>query len=268
MKCIKCGFESPENFNFCSVCGQQQTPVEQISINPAADVVMPALKDNLFLAICILITIYCGLSLVSGALPLIQILATVFIWLVYSQSKKGFVSEKHLRSVSGTVYAGYVINNVAFGIIAFCGIIIGGIFNLVVGVTEFTEILAEALAELDMSLSDINLTDEIFSFVGWFFGFVFLLIAIVGLVVNILGYRKIHRFVKSVYQSVMYGAVNFKNVRGAKNWLMFFGVCTAISAVGSISSGIAAISIGCLAAAQIIASVLIGKYIPSTENYI
>ena len=131
MKCIKCGFESAEDFNFCPVCSEPQTPVESVSINPAADVVMPALKDNLFLAICILITIYCGLALVSGTLPLIQVLTTIFLWLVYSQSKEGFVSENHLRNVSGTVYAGYVINNVVFGIIAFCGIIIGGLFSLI-----------------------------------------------------------------------------------------------------------------------------------------
>lgn len=268
MKCARCGFESAEDFNFCPVCSEPQTPVEPVSINPAADVVMPALKDNLFLAICILITIYCGLALVSGTLPLIQILATIFLWLVYAQSKKGFVSENRLRNVSGTIYAGYVINNVVFGIIAFCGIFIGGIFNLVANTAEFTEIMAETLTEYEINLGDIDLTDELMSLGGWVIGFVFLFIAAIGLLINILGYRKIHRFAKSIYQSVMYGAVNFENARGAKNWLIVFGVFTAISAVGSISSGIVAVSSGCLAAAQIIASVLIVKYLIPTQNYI
>ena len=270
MKCNRCGFETQEDFNFCPVCSEAQTPAEPVSINPAADRVMPALKDGMFLSVCVLLSAYCVLSLATGAIPIIQILATVFLWLTFAESGKGFVSENHLRCVSGTVYAGYIVNNVVFGIVGVCGAFLGAVLSWLAGTAEFEELLAEILYDADVSLADIDLIDILLSLGGWLIGFVFVVAAAIGLTVNILGMRKIHRFIKSTYQSVTYGAINFENPNGAKFWLMFFGVCSAISAVSSLATAqpIAAIANGCMAAAQIIGSVLIKKHITATQNYI
>ncbi len=270
MKCSRCGFEAQEDFNFCPVCSEPQAPIESVSINPAADRVMPAVKDGMFLTVCILMSVYCVLSLAIGTIPIIQILATIFLWLTFAEGGKGFVSENHLRSVSGTIYAGYIINNVAFGIIAVCGVIVGAALSLVAGTTEFDELMSEILSAANISHADIDLATTLLAMGGWFIGGIFIFIAAIGLVINILGMRKIHRFIKSVYQSVMYCAANFENSNGAKNWLMFFGVCIAITAVSSFTAAnyIAAIANGCMAAAQIIGSLLIKKHITSTQNHI
>ena len=62
--------------------------------------------------------------------------------------------------------------------------------------------------------------------IGIIAAIVVIVIAAVSLVINILGMRKIHRLAKSTYQSVMFGTLNLENPRGAKNWLIFFGVCS------------------------------------------
>ena len=57
---------------------------------------------------------------------------------------------------------------------------------------------------------------------------------------------------------VFYTAHGFHFYKGAplKNWLLFFGICSAISAVTSLAGGsiVAAIATGCTAAVEIIAS--------------
>ena len=70
-------------------------------VQTVADRVLPALKDGIFLAICILMSASCLISLSMDSIPLINILATVFLWLTYAQSRKDIVDAKHLRCVSG-----------------------------------------------------------------------------------------------------------------------------------------------------------------------
>ena len=61
------------------------------------------LQDPLFLALCILYSIHTGLSLISGDLPLLSILMTIFLWLFYSQGRNGLVAPNYIRCISGTV---------------------------------------------------------------------------------------------------------------------------------------------------------------------
>lgn len=275
MKCNNCGFESERDFEYCMNCGaaadKNAVPVEAVSLNPAADKVMNALKDRLFLVICILMTASCVLSL-NGGLPLINILITVFLWLTYADAQKGFASENHLRNISGTVYANYVITNVACGILIVCGVLLGAIFALFANTPEFISELEAVLSEYDFSEFGINMADIPQGFgliMGWIIAFVFIAIAAIGLVFNLLGMRKIHRFAKSVYQGIMYQNPNFENPRAAKNWLLFFGICSAISAVSSLTSGsiTSVLTAGCIAASEIIAYILIDKYLVEKINY-
>ena len=46
------------------------------------------------------------------------------MWLTYAQARKGILDSTHLRSLSGTTFAVYVINYVAAGCVAFVGIMI------------------------------------------------------------------------------------------------------------------------------------------------
>lgn len=262
MNCSKCGFKIPDDSKVCPFCGQA---VDSVSVNTAANVVFAALKDNLFLAICILITANSAIMLLTGSIQLLQILFAVFLWLTYASAQRGYVDAKNLRCVSGTAYAQYVIINVAATIFIVSGILTAVTFSSIVNTAEFMDVLNATLAEFDLSLNDVP--QAIISAAEWIFGLVFVIAGAVVLVINLLGMRKIHRFAKSVYMGVMYQNPNFENPIGAKNWLMAFGVLSGLSAISSLmnSQTLSALAIGCEAAATIIASILIGKYLVKND---
>jgi hypothetical protein len=267
MKCNKCGFESERGTQFCVNCGQPCNDnntqiVEPVSINPAADKILGALKDNLYLVLCIIMSASCIFSISADGLPLINILTTVFLWLAYVDARKGIANENHLRSVSGTVYASYVITNVACIILIVCGLLFGVLFSIVASAEEVIDELQYALSEYNLGEYGLNVGDipkQYVTILGWAVGFVFVFAAVIGLLVNILGMKKIHRFAKSVYQGIIYQNPNFENARAVKNWLVFFAVCSSISTLSTITS-IYAFGTACSTAALIIAAILVNKY--------
>lgn len=272
MKCKNCGFEYGEQYDYCPNCGTQnaveqptkQPVAEAVSLNPVADKVMSALKDSGFLVLCILMSISCVLSL-KGGFPLINILLTIFLWLTYADVQKGFANEKHLQSISGTVYASYVITNVVSIILIVCGVLFGVLVTAFAGTEEFAQGFDMAISQYDLgefAFSYEDIPQGLMGFAGVFIGGAFVFIGAIALVINILGTKKIHAFAKSVYMGIMFQNPNFQNPSAAKNWLMFFGVCSAIGAVLSVfSEPVVAIASGCEAAATIIASVLIDKHL-------
>ena len=272
MNCKNCGFEYSDQYEYCPNCGAPKTvesapeqPVaEPVSLNPAADKIMCALKDNLFLVLCILMSVSCVLSL-SGGLPLINILLTIFLWLTYADVQKGFANEKHLQCVSGTVYASYVITNVASIILIVCGILFGVLVGMFAGAEEFAKGFDMAISQYDLGEFAFNYKDipQVFiGLAGVLIGGAFVLIGAIALIINILGFKKIQNFAKSVYTGIMFQNPDFQNQCAAKNWLIFFGVCSAIAAAVSLfSEPVAAVASGCDAATAIIASVLIDKYL-------
>jgi hypothetical protein len=262
MKCLKCGFESTEDFKYCANCGEaveDETSSETSpEINPVSERFITIFQDKLFIAICILMTISCAFGIFSGSLNVINILITIFLWLTYSKARSGVVSVEHLRCVSGSVYANYIIANVVSGILIVCGFIV----SLAGGLLAMSgEYLDEIIDEIELSIPKyLQIQEEMYTIIGVAIGIGFIFVAAILLLVNLLGQRKIHRFAKSVYQAIYTGNPYFENPNAVKNWLMFFGVCSAISAVTSISEIETVISMGCIAAAEIIASVMVKRY--------
>lgn len=262
MKCTNCGFESEQDFAFCTACG---TPIQQenVSVNTAAVKIQTIVQDNLFMTICILLSVSCGLGLFSGAVGVIQVLATIFLWLVYSSSRKGVVDVKNLRNLSGTVYANYVIVNVLFIILAVCGVLFGVAFSFITSDAELLAMFNEELSLLDIGMSGV--IDTVLTLSGWLLTVLFLFVSVVGIVLNVIGFRKIHRFVKSAYQSVEAADLGLlAHVNAAKSWMWVFGIFTAISALSS-DSVMAALSSLCGAAAYIIGAILIKKHMLTVE---
>ncbi|MBQ2704893.1 MAG: zinc ribbon domain-containing protein [Clostridia bacterium] len=272
MKCQKCGFEIQEGMGFCSKCGtaitytsQPEQPVQSepsVNIfNPFAERIMSVVQDKLFLTICILMTVSCGCSVLSGSLPdIISILFTIFLWLAFANGQKGVLPTEHLKCVSGTVYANYVIANVVSGIFIVCGIIFLSSFGYASKLGEYY--IYELMNKLGLSLNlVVDIAQISLAAIFLIFGFAFIFAAALMLVFNLLGMKKIHRFVKSAYQSVNSPAPYFENPVGAKNWLMFFGVCSVISSLSALNSGLLAfVASACAGVAGILGSVLIGKY--------
>lgn len=255
MKCTNCGYENMGNAQFCPNCGAalDSRPI------PLTGQVLSLLKDHLFLALCILYSVSVGCSLISAGLPLLNILMVIFLWLLFSQGRKGVVSANYIRCISGTVFASYVINWIVFCAIALCGLlfILLGSF---VGAAGLWDILYSQLAPYLGSFTVFFSTAAGFSLV--LIAVILFIVAIAGILFNIFGRRSIHRFVQSLYQSLERGTANVVKCHTARIWLMVFGVLNGISALSdfasrSLSSFLAE---GSLAAALIIGSILVGKY--------
>lgn len=260
MRCNDCGFEHEQGFSYCPRCGSGPRPAA-VSENYAAVTILPALKDTLFLLICILTSASCILSMSAGNLPLLNILLAVFLWLTYAQSCKDIADPSHLRCVSGTVYAQYVITYVSAGLVLLVGVIFAIAFQMLAGQPEYLDTLLEGFIDLDDSIATIA------SLLGAAGGIVLMITcaftAILITVLNIFSMRYIHRFAKSVYQSIQNGVLELKHVNGAQIWLFIFGAFSGLSALTElVGSGLdACLSSAASCAACILAGVLIRKYL-------
>ncbi len=264
MKCENCGYENEQGYSFCPNCGAEAQP-QTLSRPSAADRLLCVLKDNLFLVICILMSASCILSLSVDSVPLINILITVFLWLTYAQSRKGIADAKHLRCVSGAVYAQYVITYVLAGLM----LLVGAIFALAFG------FLANDPDFLDTLLSGFVDTTEYYAMIaqglasvsGGLILFAFALIAAIMVVINIFSLRYIHRFAKSVYQSIEAGALALKHTKATQICLYIIGGLSAASALSGFATNqlLAALNSATSAAITIIAGLLIRKYLSSEE---
>lgn len=275
MKCSRCGFENREAINFCSNCGEKLEKkisiTTEINLNPAIDVVMPALKDKLFLVLCILVSVSTFFSLVSGGgIPIIETLLTVFLWLLYSQKCKNNLNHERLKNISGTVYANYVLTNIG----AIMIIILSGLLGLCILLISGEPSLKEALyTELANSMNENNeyiytiLVKFILSSYIWILVAMFAFAGVISLFINIAGMKRIHTFIKSVYLSLENETLDFKEVKSAKSWLIVFGVIYIFSALSTLINGqiIAFLSEGCNIAALFITAKLISKHFIEKE---
>ena len=250
-------FEPQQEFTPC--------PEEQIvtPVQTVADKVLPALKDSLFLVICILMSVVSLISLSLGNLPVIEILATVFLWLTYAQATKGIVDTKHLRCISGTVYAQYVITYVVAGLIFVAGIIIAAAFSFVMQDPSLAGSIQSVFLELDDTAA--VLASLLLAGSGVIVMVVFAVCAGLVILVNIFMIRYIHRFIKSVYTSVNANALELKYVTAASVCLFIISGCSGISALTALPSVTSMLYNGTTCATCILAGLLIRKYFSSKE---
>lgn len=263
MRCNNCGFEQEQEFSFCPQCGapEQTSVVPQAS---AAQKILSVLKDPLFLGICILMSASSLLSLSEGNLPLLNILTTVFLWLTYAQSRKDIADAKHLRCVSGTVYAQYVINYVAAGLVLVLGVIFAVAFSFLANSPEFLETLLFGVVDAD----SVSLISGIFaSLSGWLLFFLCALVSAIVVVINLFSLRYIHQFVKSVYESLESGTLELQAVKKAQIWLFIFAAFSAINVLSSFSDGNMMVTLSEIAncGTPLLAALLIRKHLPTNE---
>ena len=259
MKCEKCGFEYDDTLATCPNCSSVE--IEAVSLNPAADKVLGMLKDGLFLAICILISGASVFSVATGGLPLLHILMSVFLWLAYAQGRKGFADQNHLRCVSGTLYANYVITNVSSIIVIVLGALLGFVWQVISGMDIIGEIIDEITGIVGSEYT--YFVESIFNISGYIILAIFVGIGIIMLLINVLGFSKIHRLAKSIYQSVDFCVLKFENVKGAKNWMIVFAVFNLISAAGSLIDWDvnASVTSVCAGVSMLFGSILVDRYL-------
>lgn len=253
MKCTNCGFESELSYPTCPQCQAEIQP------NPAAQKILRALKDTLFLVICILTSVSCLLSFSGGGAPVIEILLTVFLWLTYAQSRKDIADAKHLRCISGTVYTNYVITYVSAGIVVVAGVICSIAFGFISNDPNFLESMLADFTDVDVA----GITQAVAFIPSGLILFLFVFIAAILVVINIFSMRYIHRFAQSVYISIETGTLALKHANTTQIWLYIFGGCSAVGCLASLADGgmTAFISSAVSSATPIIAGLLIRKHL-------
>lgn len=266
MKCNKCGFEREEDFVFCPNCGckageNADTSAEITADTPAVESftekVHKMLNSSMFLCICILESVYTAFSFASKNIPLINILMTIFLWLVFSSAKKGFADYGKMRCISGTVFAGYVINWVVSGLLILLGLISSVAVSYLTTAPELTSSIEDFMNRQFGNYG--RLVSSLLSLSAVLIAAVFLIAAAIIIIFNCIGIRSIHKFIQSLYKSLEAGAPALIKCKAASGWLMTFGIFAGISAFYSISSFTSFIASGSLSAMLIISSILIKK---------
>ncbi len=259
MKCNNCGFEMNEDFVYCPNCS---TPSYSppIMINPAAFKFKEILKSNSILTMCILLTVAGALGILSGSVPLLTILATIFLWIAYSKGLKDELDTNQLRCISGTVYAAYIINYVAYIMLLISGIILIFAFGFISSSPQLLNSFLDNF-ELDVSGNVLNIIESNIAIFGFIISFIFIVASVISIIINATGMRKIHRFIKTAYEGISTGQLENRYTVAAKNWLIVFGVFSLLSAFIDLISGniMSALSSACTAAVMLLASSIINK---------
>ena len=259
MICKYCGSQLPYGAKFCSDCGHKTDESEYLPnvaydsqpiVTPLYQKTLSAIGSGMFLAACILVS--------AGTLftvNVIRILLTIFMWLLYAQGRKGVADARHLRCISGTIFAEYVIRYVVIG----CCALIGLIF------IAYPTVINSAFLKILEVLGVANLGDALIQYnvmaISWAVGIIFLLIAVVGIVINICGYRKIHLFFKMLHTNVSSGYDAELPVSGAAAWMMVFGIFAGIGALSNLGENLwGFIGSGSISAAFIIGNRILVKY--------
>lgn len=302
MFCKYCGFEFEDDVQYCPRCGAPQI-IEQNSYgtassfnddtfktyspyNGTAQRITDVLSEKAYLIVTILVTVSAVLNTLSGSLPLLDILLSIFMWMAYSSAKKGSVSYNSLRNISGTLFAEKIICFVVSGIIGFAGISVlladkfysAEFFDGVTAELEENGVDIESfIAEFEDKLGSVTV-DNFLKVLVLVMGILMIVISVAILLYALFGIGSIHKCVKSMYKGVENGTEIVK-LGACRGWVLVASVFWGLEAVGDFNSlmlneiesdkileftfGI--IATGCMAVAGIIAFVLLGR-LKNREN--
>ncbi len=236
------------------------------------DLVKDAVKDKMFVAICVLLTICYGSMLLAGSFEIIGILFVIFMWIVYSNANKGTLDASNLRNISGTIYAQYIISFVGAGLFIFLGLILGAYWS------EGMELVEAELGKIDFGDNSAYQEAILEILTAPYFGVIIMVVLIIAaaiiIVLNLTLYRKLHRFAKALYISVENFDLEFvKKLEGAKVAMWVYGVLGALGLFSNTTIYTSSGGIGvfgtfanmCSAACYIIAAIWIKKYFVSVD---
>lgn len=280
MFCKNCGSPVDNGAKFCKNCGgkiteaeeiKAETPVtEEVNAEPSAITVSEPVSSNsvkakleeifsgqIFLAFAVLLSVSAVFSLAVGSFNVITVLFVIFTWLAFAAAKKNDLQSSHIRNVSGTFFAVEILLWVAvgcFGVLSITVLALGSSFG-----AKFASILNQ--------YSGTHLNIPSFAYGGAAVSviiFVALLVVIAVIIVMNLGFITIHKFFRSLYQSLDSGAAAAEKAKGASGWCLAFGIISGIGALGSLggtaSAFMAFTASGSVAAAWILLYVMIKKY--------
>ncbi len=270
MKCSNCNYESDADFAFCPNCGapqqapqpqpqpqqfqqpQQQPQFQQpqqqqfqqgyvpyqapqpqpMFYGNGNERILGFFKDTLFLVVTILFSVYSVLNILK--LPVIEILFTIFFWIIFAAAKKNAVTSNQVKWVSGTTFAKVIINYVGCGLL-----VLIGLFALI-GTNALGGALGSAVnnSPYSKNIPGAGVAAGVGS-VGLVILIVLLVAAAISFFITFLGIRPIQKLIQSCYKSLEVGSLHLEKAGSAKVWLMIFGILKGLGAIGSLISGAA-----------------------------
>ena len=230
----------------------------------------------LFLTLCIMISVLTCVELAFSTVNVLMVLLTIGMWISYSKAKDGEKLGTGAVMVSGTLKAMKILLWISTGIFFFAGIVAVLLSDWFVSDAE--DIIDAYLPEIMISLETMGITDidieseiselfgsleamglsgfELISIVVTAVGIVIAAIALVMVLINVFYFRKLHLCAKSICEYEKGNTEEILCVNAVGNWLMVFGVLSAVNAVFSLELFIT----GALTSAlYILASVFVKK---------
>lgn len=253
MKCVNCGCNNSENSRFCQSCGSALDSNQ----NSVSVLMFQLVNDNIFMGLCILISVSLGFALIDGSVSIIRILMTVFLWLIFSKRKNENINFDYYRYISGTIFASYFIKWVVC-----CLTIVYGLIIAVLSFTISTEKLWDIFGIESYMKDFMEGLEFLADFYLLFVAVILIIFAIAGIFLNVFGWRTIHHFAQSVYKSIECGEMIFVEHKTAQTWMIVFGILNGIKAVLALSGGnsISFLDKGCLSAVFIMGGIITNKY--------
>lgn len=262
MKCPHCDYERTKAFAYCPKCGKPSTrDDEPVDVCPTPRI-LSFIKDDLFFVVCILLTAGVGCTMLSGGFNALTLLITIFAWLTYVGGRKNVVEHKHIKVISGSVYAIYVIKNILGVLVILCGIVYSLMMlglPLLSGL-NIEEFITDELGPMIMVSGAVL---ALISAMAMFLGAILIALGILTLILNVAGRKKLHALIQSIYKNAEAGEENLVGVNKAQPWIIIFAVLLILSAVSYITNGniFGFLSESAFAAALIICNILVSKHL-------
>ena len=258
MKCPYCSHKLDQTLDLCPYC-KASLKNTAITLDAREDKIIIALKSKLFLAICILSTLSFVLPIFKANFPVFDLLYTIFLWRAYIAADSYSSVKNRVKTISGMVYAEYVVTCVVSIIMLVLGLITA--FLISVMATDNFSNLMDIMSQLDYGFISLFLKLGVIQKTpALFFALLFVGISLVTLIPNLIWRIKIHYFLKSTHQSIDDKYVKIEYAKEAKNALIILSVISLVISILISKSIISFVGELCNATTYILGAILINKY--------
>ena len=200
--------------------------------------IFDAIRDPLFLVICILTSVIVALSF-----DIIYLLLMIGMWMIFASTKNGSSPLPGAKLCAGTLKALYIINWIAIPIMFVGGAIMFIFSPFVLGVlkSEFGQRLIGRFVDLSDLYEELyQLTDlgiaieslEIIMIIG--IGVSLMISAIATLLFNIFFHKKLFIFAESLRNSISMPDAPILYANAIKTWTFVFAIINGIGLLGAL----------------------------------
>ncbi len=193
------------------------------------------LKDRLFFVLCVVYSISCAIGFATSRYTIAGIVIAIFLWIVYSKSRKDTVDVESMRIISGAIFANYILNYLMVA-----GILLAGsVASLAISaIKSNAELLNPLLDMLRIIFPSAARTVEFIRIVPTeIIVAIIFLVALAVLLINVIFYRRVHRLAKLTYKSIQKAdELIIKDTKSITTGLLAFTIISGVQALFYLSS--------------------------------